>query len=205
MKRKIPRVVNVVELENAPFKCVKDADAWARSHGIVGLMSNVDTAGKGEVAISVHSLNKMLSGSALEKSSTPALHFAALMRLRDIIRESFVGEVHPDYVKVDGKRSPENGINPLVEIWVLYGCASFADFPCRVKTTLKRFLDNNFPSKAYSYEISNIEILRGTAAPVARPSNKISMDVGILLNGVCDVNGVPLLDVCEIEDAANGS
>ena len=147
MKRKIPRVVNVVELENAPFKCAKDADAWARSHGIVGLMSNVDTAGKGEVAISVHLLNKMLSGSALEKSSTPALHFAALMR----------------------------------------------------------FLDNNFPSKAYSYEISNIEILRGTAAPVARPSNKISMDVSILLNGVCDVNGVPLLDVCEIEGAANGS
>ena len=32
-----------------------------------------------------------------------------------------------------------------------------------------------------------------------------SMDVGILLNGVCDVNGIPLLDVCEIEDAANGS
>ena len=147
MKRKIPRVVNVIELENAPFKCAKDADAWARSHGIVGLMSNVDTAGKGEVAISVHSLNKMLSGSALEKSSTPALHFAALMRLRD----------------------------------------------------------SNFPSKAYSYEISNIEILRETAAPVARPSNKISMDVSILLNGVCDVNGKPLLDVCEIEGAANGS
>ena len=124
----------------------------------------------------------------------------ALMRLRDIIRESFVAEVHPDYIKVDGKRSPDNGINPLVEIWVLYGCASFADFPCRVKTTLKRLLDNNFPSKAYSYEISNIEILRGTAAPVARPSNKISMDVSILLNGVCDVNGVPLLDVCEIEN-----
>ena len=144
MKLKIPRVVNVIELENAPFRCASDADAWARSHGIVGLMSNVDTAGKGEVAISVHSLNKMLSGSALEKSSTPALHFAALMRLRD----------------------------------------------------------NNFPSKAYSYEISNIEILRGTAAPVARPSNKISMDVSILLNGVCDVNGTPLLDACEIEDAA---
>ena len=146
MKRKIPRVVNVIELENAPFKCAKDADAWARSHGIVGLMSNVDTAGKGEVAISVHSLNKMLSGSALEKSSTPALHFAALMRLRD----------------------------------------------------------SNFPSKAYSYEISNIEILRGTAAPVARPSNKISMDVSILLNGVCDVNGTPLLDACEIADVADG-
>ena len=166
MKLTMPKTVNIVELENAPFKCAKDADAWARSHGIIGLMSNVDTAGKGEVAISVHSLNKMLSGSALEKSSTPALHFAALMRLRDIIRESFVAEVHPDYIKVDGKRSPDNGI---------------------------------FPSKAYSYGISNIEILRGTAAPIARPSNKISMDVSILLNGVCDVNGTPLLDVCEIK------
>ena len=67
----------------------------------------------------------------------------ALMRLRDIIRESFVGEVHPDYIKVDGKRSPDNGINPLVEIWVLYGCASFADFPRRVKTTLKGFYGNS--------------------------------------------------------------
>ena len=122
-----------------------------------------------------------------------------------IVRTVLFGSDPLKTLKVDGKRSPENGINPLVEIWVLYGCASFADFPCRVKTTLKRFLDNNFPSKAYSYEISNIEILRGTAAPVARPSNKISMDAGILLNGVCDVNGVPLLDVCEIEDAANGS
>ena len=74
-----------------------------------------------------------------------------------------------------------------------------------IPSNIARFLDNNFPSKAYSYEISNIETLRGTAAPVARPSNKISMDVCILLNGVCDVNGVPLLDVCEIEDAANGS
>ena len=86
-----------------------------------------------------------------------------------------------------------------------YSLGSDPCIPCRVKTTLKRFLDNNFPSKAYSYEISNIEILRGTAAPVARPSNKISMDVSILLNGVCDVNGVPLLDVCEIETVADGS
>ena len=30
---------------------------------------------------------------------------------------------------------------------------------------------------------------------LTQPSCKISMDVGILLNGVCDVNGVPLLVV----------
>lgn len=56
-----PEYVNVVELETAAFKCAKDADAWARSHGIVGLMSNIDTGGKGEISISVNSLNKMLS------------------------------------------------------------------------------------------------------------------------------------------------
>ena len=60
-------------------------------------------------------------------------------------------------------------------------------------------------------EISNIEILRGTAESLTQPNCKISMptvenptgtartvilpnaktsiDVGILLNGVCDVNG----------------
>ena len=60
-------------------------------------------------------------------------------------------------------------------------------------STMKRFLDNDFPTKAYSYEISNIEILKGTVAPVARPNDRISMDVNSLLNGVTNVNGVPLL------------
>ena len=96
---KYPKKVTVIELENAPFRCAKDASAWAREHGIVGVMSNADTGGKGEISISGGSLSKMLSGSAVLKSVTPQIHFSALMRLRDIIRESFVGEVHPDYRK----------------------------------------------------------------------------------------------------------
>ena len=189
-----PDKVVVVELETAPFRCARDADIWARNHGVIGLMSDVDTKGKGEIAISARSLDKMLSGSALVKSVTPAIHFASIMRLRDIIRESFVAETHPDYLKVDGKRSPQNGINPLIVIEVLYGCVSYGDIPYRVKTTLKRYLEHRDAKKAYSYEITNVEILKGTVAPVARPSDKIStFDVNILLNGVCDVNGVPLL------------
>ena len=39
----------------------------------------------------------------------------------------------------------------------------------------------------------NIEVLKGNAGVEPLPSNKTSMDVGILLNGVCDVNGEPLL------------
>ena len=196
---KYPKKVKIIELENAPFRCAKDAEAYAIGHGVVGVMSNVDTGGKGEVFISIHSLNKMLSGSALQKSVTPAIHYAALMRLRDIIRESFIGETHPDYKKgVDNKRRPENGVNPNVEIAVLYGSVSMGGMLFRAKTTLKLHKDprakDNQPTKAYTYEINNIEVLKGNCRTSVRPSNRTSMDVDILLNGVCDVNGVPLIN-----------
>lgn len=62
---KIPESVIIVELEKAPFKCAREAIAYAKSHGIVGVMSAADSGGKGEVAISVRSLDKMLSGTLL--------------------------------------------------------------------------------------------------------------------------------------------
>ena len=214
MEVRIPESVVVIELDNAPFRNAHEAKLWACLHGIPGKMSDEDTRGKGEISISLSSLEKMLSGQALRKSVTPAIHYAALVRLRDIIRESFVAEIHPDFRKVDGKRLPFNGINPMVQIAVLYGCVSLGGIAYRAKTTLKLHRDPMQPTKAYSYEISNIEVLTGTArivilpnvktsidprvlkgiaAPVALPSDKTSIDVSILLNGVCDVNGMPLL------------
>lgn len=194
MKVSFPQSVTIIELEKAPFKNAKDADEWARSHGILGLMSDVDTHGKGEISISANSLNKMLSGSALAKSVTPAIHYAALMRLRDIIRESFVAEIHPDFKKVNGKRSPDNGTNPFVQIAVLYGCVSYGDIPYRAKSTLKLYRDSHNPTKTYSYEISNIEIL--TDATTLH-GIKTSMDLSLLLNGVTDATGNPLLKKAE--------
>ena len=192
---KYPKRVTVIELENAPFRCARDAIAYAKGHGIVGVMSNADTGGKGEISISIRSLDKMLSGTAVQKSVTPAIHFAALIRLRDIIRESFIGEVHPDYAKgADGKRRKDNGVNDRVTIAVLYGCVSMGGLPLRAKTTLKMHKDPKQPTKAYSYEISNVEVLRGNAEYAIQPSNNTpTFDVSILLNGVCDVNGAPLM------------
>ena len=51
MEVKIPESVRIVELETAPFKTVHEAADWARGHGVVGLMSSVDTGGKGEISI----------------------------------------------------------------------------------------------------------------------------------------------------------
>ena len=189
MRVNIPYKVTVVELEFAPFNKYADAKSWARSHGIVGKMSDTDTNGKGEIAISANSLDKMLSGSAVNKSVTPAIHYSALMRLRDIIRESFVAEIHPDYKKVNGVRSVDNEVNPDVEIAILYGAVSFGGLPFRAKTTLKLHRDLNYPTKAYSYEISNIEVLTGIVESVIQPNVLTSMDVNSLLNGVRKVNG----------------
>jgi len=189
----IPGKVRVVELESAPFKCARDADQWARSHGIVGVMSDEDSGLKGRISISTTSIEKMLCGQAVRKSVTPLIHYAALMRIRDIIRESLVAEIHPDYLKIDGVRSPKNGVNSSVEIAVLYGCVSFGGIPYRAKTTLKLHRDVQQPTKAYSYEISNIEVLTGIARIVILPNVNTSMDVGILLHGVVDVNGEPII------------
>ena len=202
MEVKIPETVNVVELETAPFKCARDAVCWAKGHGVVGLMSNVDTNGKGDISISVGSIRKMVSGSALEKSVTHEIHYAALVRLRDIIRESFVSEIHPDYTKVNGERKVVNPINDKLEISVLYGAVSFGGLVFRVKTTLKLYHEPGHPHKAYSYQVCNVEvikgneILKGIRRASARPNDRISMSASILLNGVCDVNGVPLLTGC---------
>ena len=38
-----PISVRIVELESAPFRSAKAADAYARSHGITGRMSVLDT------------------------------------------------------------------------------------------------------------------------------------------------------------------
>ena len=192
-----PKRVKIVELESAPFQCAKDAIVYAKSHGIVGVMSDADTAGKGEISISIRSLDKMLSGAAVQKSITPAIHFAALVRLRDIIRESFIGEIHPDYAKgADGKRCKGNAVNDRVTIAVLYGCVSMGGLPFRAKTTLKLHKDVSQPTKAYSYEISNIEVLRGNAECAIQPSNNTpTFDVDILLKDVLDVNGVQLVRI----------
>ena len=139
---KYPKRVTVIELENAPFRCAKDAVVWAKQHGVVGLMSD---------------------------------------------------EIHPDRMKRDGRRSPANGVNPDVTVLRLYGCVAFGDIPLRAKVTLKQYVDPNEKAKAYSYEISNIEVLKGNAGVEPLPSDRTSMDVSILLNGVCDVNGEPLL------------
>lgn len=193
MKVCIPDEVKIVELETAPYKTCLEAKHWVREHGVVGLMSDVDSGSKGEISISLASIDKMVSGSAVKKSVTPAIHLAALARLRDIIRESMVYDIHPDYAKIDGRRKACNPVNPNIQIAVLLGAVMFGGIIYRAKTTLKLHMQIDQPTKAYAYEITKIEVLKGNAEGentlVLQPSDRTSISSAILLNGFSTVNG----------------
>ena len=198
----------VVEAAPAPFAFREAAILWAKERGVVGTMTEEETGGKGCVGISVGSLREMLNPVQIGKSCGLKVHFAAVTVLRELIRESVIVEAYFDRLKgANGIRDAANGVNRNVMILVGYAAMRFDGGSYRVKLTFKRFADANAASKAYAYHVTRIEVLAGTigndltgTAPNANTPTtnqeeaNLHLTADILLNGVCDVNGVPLLD-----------
>lgn len=188
----------VIEAKTAEFNNTDDAVKWASKNGIVGLMKADETNGKGEINISVNSIREMLNPRQREKSASNEVHFAALTKLRDIIRESELVDSHPDYKKgADGKRGPENGVTPGITIDVIYGAFRLGGQDYRVKTTLKRFAQADTKTKAYAYDVSKIEVLSGTLGQLenqSNPTDKSSIPGNILLHGIRDNKGNLVVD-----------
>ena len=198
----------VVEAAPAPFAFREAAILWAKERGVVGTMTEEETGGKGCVGISVGSLREMLNPVQIGKSCGLKVHFAAVTVLRELIRESVLVEAYFDRLKgTNGIRDAANGVNRNVMILVGYAAMRFDGGLYRVKLTFKRFADVNAASKAYAYHVTRIEVLAGTigndltgTAPNANTPTtnqeeaNLHLTADILLNGVCDVNGVPLLD-----------
>nr|MCR5184223.1 hypothetical protein [Opitutales bacterium] len=185
--------VNIVELPESRFADTKDVKEWVKNSGILGIMTDPETNGKGEIAISTKSVHEMLNGNQQKKSVSREIHFAAITKLRDIIRESEITDVHEDFKKgEDGTRSAANGMNPNVLIEILHGAVSVGGEIYRVKTTLKQYAPKmKTATKAYAYEIEEIEVLAGQQMKRASiPANSItSIPMNILLDGVRNVNG----------------
>lgn len=135
MKGREQKKLVVLELEGAPFRTVKDAVNWAESHGITGVMTDVDTNGKGRFSISVASFKGMASKRSVEMSVTPAIHFAVLRRLRDIVRES----------RFEGRSR-------------LSGRVSFGGIPYRVRITLKSFECDAKVKCACRFAVTGVEV-----------------------------------------------
>ena len=69
---------SLVQAGSAPFRSSDAAIEWAVAHGIVGMMSETETGGKGRVGISKNSIREMLNPSQVGKSASREVHYAAL-------------------------------------------------------------------------------------------------------------------------------
>jgi hypothetical protein len=150
------RYVNVVRAIRK-FDSFEQAKRWAKEN-IARVYASNETGGKGSIGVSKSSIDKYFNESSVSKSENAEVHKAAVAVLPAIIRESVVGEVHPDYIKKDGVRRRENGVTPNTEIHRLYGAMLFEGKLYRVKTTVKYFTDSSASSKAHSYEAIKIEL-----------------------------------------------
>ena len=183
----------VVRGTPAPFRCTKDALAWARANGLIRKMSSEETGGKGIVSISGESIRETLNPRQREKSISDEIHFAALTKLRDLIRESIILDCHPDYPKNEaGVRIPGVSSNNGIDICIAYAAFMVLGVVYRVRLTLKRYAQTG-TSKAYAYRVNEIEVLPGTLggriALATNPTGTTSICASILLNGVPEVNG----------------
>ena len=199
----VEREFVIVAGTDAPFRKTKDALAWARATGLIGRMGADETGGKGVVTISAESIRETLNPRQREKSTSDKVHCSALTKLRELIRESKILEVHPDWLKdSSGHRTPLAGENPGISICIAYAAFRFEESLYRVRLTLKRYAQTGM-SKAYAYRVNEIEVVPGTLggkiAPATYPTDATSICGSILLQGVADVNGLGGGSKLEIE------
>ena len=148
--------------KNHGFANFSEARIWAKKH-ITGTVHQLEI---GVVNISSTAIDKYLSKKAVEKSTSKDIHLSALRILPDIIKNSFVGNIHSD------KNNNEN----IKDIVRLFSAIDISDKIYCVKTTVKRYNNPNEKTKAYSYEVKEIELLNGThgddlASPLPRTFN----------------------------------
>ena len=142
------KVVNIISAaKEHGFANFAEARKWAKEN-IVGSVTQTEL---GSISISGAAVEKYLSGKAVEKSDNNDVHLSALRMLPQIIKNSIVGEIHKD-------RDNNTNIKDVVR---LFSAVSIDGKTHRVKTTVKRYNDANTKSKAYSYEVTEIELLEG--------------------------------------------
>ena len=142
------RIITIISApKDHSFKNFAEARKWAKKH-IVGSAQQPEI---GEVNISRTAIEKYLSQKAVEKSVSIDAHLSALRVLPQIIKNSIVGEIHAD----------RDGNTNIKDIARLFSEIEISRGTYRVKITVKRYKDNKVKSKAYSYEVTEIELLDG--------------------------------------------
>ena len=139
---------------------------------------------------------KFLSQSSTKASDNLGVHLAALKMFPQIIDNSIDVEIHPDYRKVNGVRSAENGVkDEKLLVHRMYGAISIDGKVYRTKTTIHEFRDKT--NEAYDYKITEIELVISGPASGNALKSPISVSAAKILKGVEKSydKGVKVLDV----------
>ncbi|MGM9812387.1 MAG: hypothetical protein ACI30V_06030 [Muribaculaceae bacterium] len=173
--------VKVVDVPRHNFtgtgnEAIASAEKWAREN-IVGTHSYIhDNAKSFDYEISNKSIKKYLSSTSVGNSENMGVHLAVLTKLPEVISKSIEVEEHPDYSKgADGNRSIEKPVNNKGLIHRFYGSASIDGKVYRVKTTMKEYSNASYSPKAYSYEVTKIELIEAPFTDVDNNSNQMAM------------------------------
>ncbi|MCC6327444.1 MAG: hypothetical protein IT174_02930 [Acidobacteria bacterium] len=159
------------------FSDLKDAEAYAVKH-VLGEYQNSDTGNI--IQVSKRSIDKFLSPSSTQKSSSLGYHLATLRVIPDLINDSILVEEHPD-----------NSKRKEFTIQRYYGAVQIGDDLRRVKLTVRAYLSGS--KRNYTYEVSKIEELGGslsesTDGPKAL-SRTPSVSMATVLQGARKNNG----------------
>lgn len=170
------------------LQAIEKARAWAKHRIVKDHWYHKGKSDGFKYLIDENGIGKFLSGSSTKNSDNLGLHLAILKKLPRIIDESILAETHADYRKVDGKRSPENGVDkPTMLVHRLYGAVKMNGELYRVKTTLhERY---NADDRAYDYMVTSVELVisgSSTSDALTNSTRKSLKDIAVakLLKGV---------------------
>lgn len=117
------------------------------------------------------SINEEQIKKSLDGEASRGVHLAVLNHLDNVINESIEVEEHPDYIKKNGKRSPENGYNDNILVHRFVGAIKVDGKEYRVKTTMLEYKQADMASREYAYDVTKIEVLDDTT-----PNTPVDLD-----------------------------
>ena len=170
------------------LQAIEKARVWAQGRIVKDYWYHKGKPDGFKYLIDGDGIGKFLSGSSTKNSDNLGLHLAVLKKLPRIIDESILAETHADYKKVDGKRSPENGVGKTTMlVHRLYGAVRMDGKLYRVKTTLHERYDAD--DRAYDYMVTNVELVisgSSTSDALTNSTRKSRKDIAVakLLKGV---------------------
>lgn len=172
------------------LQAIEKAMAWAQGRIVKDHWYHKGMSDGFKYLIDGTSVEKYLSESSTTRSDNLGVHLATLKVLPRVINRSILAETHPDYGKVNGQRSADNGVNnPNMLVHRLYGAIEIDGQLYRVKTTLhERY---NADDRAYDYMVTNMELVisgSSTSDALTSSTNKHTsterLAVAKLLKGV---------------------